>query len=371
MLCDMIYYRYEILSKRETEASLLLFVQDPMTKQPMVMKLLRPYQDLRYPSRADLHDRQVCQLKALQWNRKFTPEAYIGLAGLHKEYKENDHQICIGDIIKEPSEEDMKAGVEYALLMRQLPEDRCLETLLNEEGKTRHARIKLLTRYVAQLHMDVDLLAVPPVSKGNKVRWGSLAQLQDKLRHNTELFNLMLEDNPDRYLAYTSNPDTLARVFAHNLYGEYFEQRLQEQRIRHCHGDLKVSNIWLMPTDNEEFNERVLLLDAIDFNPIYSNIDILSDFAMLVVDVQARLLIVDEQKGTNSSDLAHLMIDDYLQLTGQVNERDRSVLLYYLVEKAIVCAAISTMYDKSPDPSSKYLEVAAIYKNQLERRLDR
>jgi len=34
--------------------------------------------------------------------------------------------------------------------------------------------------------------------------------------------------------------------------------------------------------------EICLSLDAIDFNPMYSYIDILSDFAMLVIDIQAR-----------------------------------------------------------------------------------
>jgi hypothetical protein len=52
----------------------------------------------------------------------------------------------------------------------------------------------------------------------------------------------------------------------------------------------------------------VKLLDAIDFNPLFCNIDILSDFAMLVIDVWAR---------TWSATLAHRMIDNYLQLTHQ------------------------------------------------------
>lgn len=359
---DRAYSRYEILSKRETEASLLLFVQDPVTKRPMVMKILRPYQDPRYPTRVTLSGRQMCQVEALQWNRKFSPGIYIGLASLLKEYQENDREIHVGRIIEEQLGEDTNVDVEYVLLMEQLPEDNCLETLLNAQNETMHAHVKLLTHYIAQLHMDINLLVVPPSIEGNNVHWGSHAQLQDKLEHNIELFNSILKpDQGGHYLAYASIPETLARVLTHHLYREYFEQRLQEQRIRHCHGDLKLSNIWLMPPDNEESDERVLLLDAIDFNPIYSNIDILSDFAMLVVDVQAH---------TKSPLLVSEMIEYYLQLTDQESEINRSVLNYYLAEKAMVCAAVSIVYDRSP-LGQAYLEGSQAQVNELKRRLDR
>src|SRR6266566_13145 len=354
--------RYEVLSKRETEASLLLFVQDPVTKQPIVMKILRPYQDPRYPTRATLSGRQMCQVEALLWNRKFSPGIYIGLASLLKEYQENDHEIHIGEIIEDLSKVDTKADVEYVLLMRQLPEDRCPETLLDKQNKETHARLKLLTQYIAQLHMDVNLLAMPLADEGDDNRWGSYAQLQDKLKHNIELFDSMLEkDKTGHYLAYTHIPGMLTHVLTHNLYRDYFEHRLQEQRIRRCHGDLKLSNIWLIPANTDETREHILLLDAIDFNPVYSNIDILSDFAMLAVDVQAHI---------KSFVLVSEMIEYYLQLTHQESEINRSVLNYYLAEKAMVCAAVSVIYDLSP-LGPAYLEVAQTHVNELKRRLDR
>jgi len=359
---DRAYSRYEILSKRKTEASLLLFVQDPVTKQPMVMKILRPYQDPRYPTRVTLSGRQMCQVEALQWNRKFSPGIYIGLASLLKEYQENDREIHIGEIIEDPSKVDTKADVEYMLLMRQLPEDRCLETLLDKQNVATHARLKLLTQYIAQLHTDVYLLVVPSAIGGSNVQWGSHAQLQDKLKHNIELFDSMLEkDKTGHYLAYTHIPGMLTRVLTHNLYRGYFEHRLQEHRIRRCHGDLKLSNIWLIPAGNDETREHVLLLDAIDFNPMYSNIDILSDFAMLAVDVQAH---------TKSSVLVTEMIEYYLRLTHQESGINRSVLNYYLAEKAMVCAAVSIVYDRS-SLGPTYLEVAQSHINELKRRLDR
>ena len=42
----------------------------------------------------------------------------------------------------------------------------------------------------------------------------------------------------------------------------------------------------MVPGEHSQLS--VKLLDAIDFNPLFNNIDILSDFAMLAIDVWAR-----------------------------------------------------------------------------------
>jgi len=98
------------------------------------------------------------------------------------------------------------------------------------------------------------------------------------------------------------------------------------------------------------------ILDAIDFNPSYSNIDVLSDLAMLVIDVQVRM---------NTPWLADFMIDEYLSLTEQQDEVSRFVLSYYLIEKAFVGAAISIVYDNAPDLGWAFLEVARMRMERL------
>jgi aminoglycoside phosphotransferase family enzyme len=101
-------------------------------------------------------------------------------------------------------------------------------------------------------------------------------------------------------------------------------------------------------------------LDAVDFNPMYSYIDILSDFAMLVTDIHAR---------TKSHELANSMIENYLELTNQQDKVSRSVLAYYLTEKAIIGAAVSILYDKVPDVGLAFLKTAEMRMIDLERQL--
>ena len=369
---------YQIESTRQSECALVLFARHTLTSERVVMKILREYKDTRYNLETP-HKRQQCQLEALKRNKAFTPEVYIGLA--HIDYLDlpqrrfpineiiregaSDVNIeqgvfIIDEIIRSPTQEVLDTGAEYALMMRQLPEERRLDHLLQEECyDTLTDYISLLSEYVAYMHTHL----VTPLDTGeDEIQWGSYEQLQRKLLHNLELLDLVLATRENgRCDAYDQLEDTLhwlkktlLQVFTESQYRCYFEQRAREQRIKHCHGDLKSLNMWILPCSqgcDEEPGGCVKILDAIDFNPSYSNIDTLSDFAMLVIDIQTR---------TKSPALANEMVEYYLELTGQDTQVARSVLAYYLVEKAIVGAAISIVYDHLPDLGLSLLEIASM-----------
>ena len=127
---------------------------------------------------------------------------------------------------------------------------------------------------------------------------------------------------------------------------------MRDQQIWLCHGDLKSPNIWILPyneASHGKSGQYVKILDAIDFNPTYCNIDILSDFAMLAIDIQTR---------TSSVEFANEMIDHYLELTGQKDDSARAILDFYLIEKAFVGAAISIVYDNLPQFGMRLFDIA-------------
>ncbi len=350
---------YEIEGSQQSECALVLFTRHMLTSERVVMKVLSRYKDTRY-SLETVSERQQCQLEALQRNRVFAPEVYIGLARIH-ELDLCRECILIDDVVRYPSKEMFDPGVEYALIMRPLPEERHLDRLLKEESKEALADyMHLLSRYVAHVHTNLD------VGAGER-QWGSYEQLQRKLIHNLDLLDLVVLDKSalytasenGRYDAYnpledrlTSLKSTLYHIFTQNHYRQYFEQRVTEHCIKHCHGDLKAPHIWIAPRDSwceQELWKSVSVLDAADFNPSYTHIDVLSDLALLAIDIQAR---------TQSSSLADLLMERYLQYTKQQEEVARAVLAYYLVEKAIVGTAISIAYDHVPDLGWAYLAVA-------------
>jgi len=382
---------YQIKDTRLSECALILFARDATESKRVVMKLLRDYADTRYCLNT-LERRQQCQLEALERNKDFAPDVYQGLARVDyfdipqgtfpvSEIIKNpmlagishldlrNRYFYVGPIIEKPTQKTLDPGAEYALVMNELPQNRRLDQLLLRESELSLQHILLLTRHIAHVHELLD----PTTFGEDGLQWGDYEQLRKKLMHNFSLLDLVLAANGHCRTRNWSGEtleqiqETLGRLkkvliwtFMQSCYYDYFKQRIKDQHIRRCHGDLKSPNIWILDPDQRDTGEYcVKILDAIDFNPTYSNIDTLSDFAMLVVDVQAR---------TGSASLANEMIKYYLDLTEQENDIAESVLDYYLVEKAIVGAAISIVYDDAQDLGLRLLKVAEMRLNCLSDR---
>ena len=339
--------RYTITSRQASESAWIFFTSDPVTFKPLVMKVLRPYSDIRY-NLSDVAERQRCQLEAFQQNRIFTPEVYIGLARLHNQPSEEDH-ILIGDTIQPPTLAGLEQGTDYALIMERLPDDRRLDQLLKGDERAVQDFLYTLTSHIASLHT----YRTPSLPKEESAYWGGYSKLQCKLEENLAFLALVLvKENSSSVKASIERLTAgLREIFTEERFTYHLEQRVQAGYIKHCHGDIKSLNIWIMPddTDDRQQNLSVKLLDAIDFNPLFRNIDILSDFAMLVIDVRAR---------TWSDTFARIMIDDYLQLTQQDDTPARNILEFYLVEKAIVAAAINILFDNQLELGLRLLQLA-------------
>src|SRR6266568_1477016 len=234
-------------------SALLFLVWHEATGQGLVIKMLRPYQDTRY-SLETLDKRQRCLLEALQRNRVFTPELYLGLAPVyHLDLSQST--ICIGEVMEHPTKKSLDADTEYVLLMKPQDQETRLDYLLKGE---KIDSLMPLVEYIADIHNH----KVFDISAEESIRWGSYDYLMHKLEHNLELLDFL---------------------------------------VNRC-----------------------------------NHIDILSDFAMLIADVQAHAL---------SPVPVNEMIDCYLQKTKQDNEVARGVLDYYVMEKAIVGTGISILYD--------------------------
>ncbi len=347
------YYKIEYF--RRSEASWLLFTRHTVTGKRLVIKMLREYHDNRY-NFTTVDARQKSQIEALRWNKKFTHGVYLGLARL---YFVNLKQkiIGIGEIIKRLEQKDLDPKAEYVLLMRQLPKRRRLDQLLKAKDSTLlYNDVRLVTEYVAKMHRKLPSL---PAVQESEIRWGGPEQLSEKLAANLVFFDKILApEKKGQYDSYSFLKETMRRTLENPQYRQYFEKRIPRY-IKRCHGDLKSTNIWVTQYyDRREQKSRknVKLLDAIDFNASFSNIDVLSDFAMLVIDVQAR---------TQLPELAGTMIEEYLAMTRQQDESARFLLKYYLVEKAMVGAVINIIFDRQPELGVALLNIATLYAAEL------
>jgi len=341
---------------RRSENALLLF------NNQYVFKILQPYEDLRY-SLKTLSSRQASLIEGLCWNRVFTQKIHLGLAR-YCSWEQDKAAIGIGNILVNPTKDDLDPKAEYVLAMRKLPNRYRLDCLLkdsNEDSPLQYESV--LTHFLSQIHTSPSF---PVVSSGEE-SWGSITQLRNKLIHNLETVEQPVVTDKsilqtDQYRSLLSIckalRKTLLPIFWHPRYQIYFKERVNRQQIKRCHGDLKARNIWIMPAASpySEFSEGVNVLDAVDFNPDYCNIDTLSDFAMLIADIYAR---------TNSESIVNRMTTDYLNRTYQEDEVSHFVLHYYLIEKAFVGAYVSILYDGSRKLGWTYLQKTKRYLEEL------
>lgn len=354
------YFKIQYVFTGETTQ--LLFTEKPSTHQRFVIKILKEYEDLRYHM-ATASERQQCQLEALKRNRQFTSDVYFGLArliylGLATK------EVYLDEIIKEPEDVRFDKDAEYVLVMRWLPKSRQLDCLLKtSETPIRIHYMELLGEAIAKMHtLSVESnenSLIEPV-------WGSCKQLKQKLDHNLSFLRRTWQVVENEQYGSSDVKEAFLRIeklmqCALQLprFRVYFKERLSQKHIQHCHGDLKAANIWILPSEQHHASqdlERVKILDAIDFNATYCNIDVLADIALLAVDIEVK----------TSSDVAQHFIHHYLAVTKQEDKAAKAVLTYYLVEKAMIGIIVSFVYDKQPQEGLKYLRIAERHMSELQ-----
>lgn len=118
------------------------------------------------------------------------------------------------------------------------------------------------------------------------------------------------------------------------------DRRGEESRIRRCHGDLHLRNICL-------FRGRPRLFDCIEFNDRIATVDVLYDFAFLLMDLWHRDL----------PGFANLAMNRYLDETG---DEDGFVLLpFFMAVRAAVRAHVTATQAAETAGGGAHLAAAA------------
>ncbi len=365
---------YIVTRKLMSSTACIFFVENEQDSSSYcVIKILLDYEDTRYHQKY-LSGRCAAQLEALHWNPKFTSNVYLGLAPilapdletlkrLKVDMPRDQRKISIGKLSTDPYELEQTSDPksEYALVMKSLPDKYRLDHLLlqypNEGNPTiQHLLAGLLERII---EIQKTQPSVHDQCDKDGLQWGSYQQLIKKLDHNFGLFKRIANKDARLHQQYAFLTKRLRKIVRCASLQYYFQLRVSQGYIKRCHGDLKADNIWL-----EENEHRIHILDAIDFNPSYCHIDTLSDIAMLVIDVQAY---------TQTPAIANYLISSYLQQTGLQNDMAaQTVLRYYLVEKAIVRAAVNIAFDQEYNPlahalGKQFLKIAEQRMRELEK----
>jgi aminoglycoside phosphotransferase family enzyme/predicted kinase len=157
-------------------------------------------------------------------------------------------------------------AVEYAVKMRQLPQERSMVRLLRGKDIDKNA-LQRLAEMLAKFYGQA--------STGRDINiFGSWETVRTNCEENfrqTETFTERVLDQRMYQIVRSATRSFLRR------WEELFEHRIEKEKIRDCHGDLRTGHIY--------FTDGIQIIDCIEFNERFRYGDIASDLAFLAMDL--------------------------------------------------------------------------------------
>jgi hypothetical protein len=219
---------------------------------PFVFKVKKPV-NLGFLDFSTLGKRHHFCQRELELNRRLCPEAYLGVLPI----------FANGDDFSFGADGEL---VEYTLQMKELPKGWFLRELLAKElvGETE------INRVISCLHRFYEAQTPRPEVE----EWGK----PEKLRISTDENFAQME----AFAGKTISPVAFEAIrhFTNAFFvanKQLFHERIQQHRIRDCHGDLHLDHVHLTP-------EATTIFDCIEFNDRFRFIDMANDLAFLAMD---------------------------------------------------------------------------------------
>ena len=264
-----------------------------------VYKIKKPV-DLGFLDFSTLERRRFYCHEEVRLNRRLAPDIYL-------------------DVVPVTGTEDRPAlggegtVIDYAVRMRQFSPAAQLDILL-AHGALEPWQLDAVARLVAKFH---DEIAVA----GPETDYGEPASICYAVKENIRHIRDRLQQD-----ATTTELDALGEWIeaACTRLAAVFRQRKTEGFIRECHGDMHLRNLaW--------FDDKPLVFDCIEFNPQLRWIDVQSEIAFLVMDLQDR----------GQPQLGWRVLNTYLEHSGDY--AGVGVLPFYLLYRALVRAKVEAI----------------------------
>jgi uncharacterized protein len=219
--------------------------------------------------------------------------------------------------------------VEYVLKMIQFPQDGLFSTLF-AEGKLGESQLEELGREVAQYHAKTET--------NDYIRsFGEVPQVRAAFDENYEQTEKYI-GGPQTQLQFDETKAYTEKFFAEQV--ELFQQRIQDNCIRECHGDLHLRNICL-------WQDKIWLFDCIEFNEPFRFVDVMFDVAYAVMDLSAQ----------QRPDLSNAYLNTYVEQTG--DWEGLQILPIYLIRQSYVRAKVTSFLLDDPSVPTTVKEEAS------------
>ncbi len=236
----------------------------------------------------------------LRLNRRLAADIYLDV-------------VAITGTSEQPHVAGSTAILEYAVKMRQFPQSAQLDNML-ASGELKHKHMDAIANMVANFHQSTEVA-------GDTSPYGSTAGIYHPVAENFQQINEHLDSKN-----YTDQLEVLSQwsSAAFKKLQAVMAQRKTDGFIRHCHGDMHLRNmLWL--------HNKAMAFDCIEFNETLSWIDVISEIAFLIMDLQHRQQQI----------LANRFLNHYLEISGDY--AGLSVLDFYLCYRALVRAKVCVL----------------------------
>ena len=224
-----------------------------------VYKVKKPV-NLGYLDYTTLEKRSFFCHQEVDLNRRLCPNAYLAVVPITMSLRGAKRRSNLLRI------EGQGEAVEYAVKMRQLPQERMMDVLL-PQGKVTKEMIARVAQKLADFHQKAK-------TNAEIAAFGKL----DIIRQNTD-------ENFDQTEKYTGisisrlsydHTRSYTKDFIRNN-ANLFGKRVNEGKIRDCHGDLHAAHVC--------FTADICIYDCIEFNDRFRYSDVASEIAFLAMDL--------------------------------------------------------------------------------------
>lgn len=270
---------------------------------PFAYKFKKPV-DFGFLDFSTLEQRRFYCEEELRLNRRLAPELYLRV-------------VAVTGTADSPRLGGSGAPIEYCVKMRRFPSAAQLDRVL-ARGELTAGLIEALARSIARFHARAEC-APADAPRGSASEIGQYA-----LENFTHIGTGPAEIDSRAELASLC-AWTETELERHR---DLIEGRKRHGRVRHCHGDLHLANMVLM-------GGEIVVFDGIEFNAALSCIDVMSEIAFLLMDLDVR----------ERPDLGSIFLDRYLEESGDYE--GLPLLDLYRVYRSLVRAKVAYLEHQS------------------------
>lgn len=219
--------------------------------------------------------------------------------------------------------------VDYAVRMEKLPMNKQMKYLL-QKGELTDEMLDRVAQKIAVFHNEAE--TSPEIEK-----FGELSAVKYNTDENFE--------QTEKYIGKTISKEQFEdlKSYTDNFYQQnenLIQSRVNDKRIRDCHGDLHMEHILITEDD-------VVVFDCIEFNDRFRYSDTAADIAFLAMDLDYY----------GRSDLSNKLIEYYSKHSG--DEKVKDIVTFYKIYRAYIRGKVISFKLDDPNVSQEEKDEAA------------